>query len=392
VRVAVLLGAPVPPGVELTGPVILFFVPTVVPLTFTDTVQLEEIAPPLRLTEVALATAVNIPPQPLETPGGLATCRPLGRESVKESWNSGRPKLELLIWKMSTEVPPTTMLFGENVLVIVAGLATTSVAVLLVVPVPPSVELTAPVTLFLVPGEVPFTLTESVHELAAATVPPVRLTDELPAVLLKVPPQLFTRFGLLATCTPAGKVSAKATPVSVVAEFGLVMVKLNVEVAFTAMLAGEKPLLMVGGATTVTLAEAVLPVPPLVEVTAPVVLFLTPAAVPVTFTFKVQEELAATLAPDRLITPEPAVPEAVPPQVLVSPLGVEITRPDGSVSLKPTPLSVVVPLLFWMVKPSKVEPFRGIVAAPKALLIAGGPTTVMEAIEMFPDPPSVEVT
>jgi hypothetical protein len=39
------------------------------------------------------------------------------------------------------------------------------------------------------------------------------------------------------------------------------------------------------------LAEAVPPVPPSVEVTAPVVLFFVPAVVPVTFTEKVQELL-----------------------------------------------------------------------------------------------------
>ena len=45
-------------------------------------------------------------------------------------------------------------------------------------------------------------------------------------------------------------------------------------------------------ATARTLAEAVPPVPPSVEVTAPVVLFLAPAVVPVTFTAIVQEPLA----------------------------------------------------------------------------------------------------
>src|SRR5262249_53737167 len=74
------------------------------------------------------------------------------------------------------------------------------------------------------------------------------------------------------------------------------------------------------------------------------------------------------------------------------PLGVEITSPAGSVSLKATPLSDVVALLFWMVKVSVVEAFSGIEAAPNALLIVGGATTVIEAFEVLPVPPSVEVT
>ena len=69
--------------------------------------------------------------------------------------------------------------------------------------------------------------------------------------------------------------------------------------------------------------------------------------VPVTFTENVHEELAARLAPDRLITFVPWVAVMVPPpQLPVSPLGVEITSPAGSVSLKPTPVNVVVVLLF----------------------------------------------
>ena len=59
----------------------------------------------------------------------------------------------------------------------------------------------------------------------------------------------------------------------------------------------------------------------------------------------------------------PAVAVIVPaPQVPVRPFGVEITRPAGSVSLKPTPVRAVVVLLFWMVKVSEVEPFSGMLA------------------------------
>ncbi len=67
------------------------------------------------------------------------------------------------------------------------------------------------------------------------------------------------------------------------------MVNVSEVVAFSAMLDGLKTLAIDGGATTLMLAEAVPPVPPSVEVTLPVVLFCVPAAVPVTFTAKVQE-------------------------------------------------------------------------------------------------------
>src|SRR4029077_8236117 len=175
---------------------------------------------------------------------------------------------------------------------------------------------------------------------------------------------------------PAGSVSVKATPVSATAlAAGFVTVKVRVVEPFRGIAAAPKALAMEGGATTLIEAEAVPPVPPSVDVTLPVVLFCVPATVPVTFTENVQELLAGIVPPERLITLVPAVAVIVPaPQVPVRPFGVETTRPAGSVSLKATPLNAVVALLFWMLKVSEVEPFSGMLAAPKALLIVGGAT------------------
>jgi hypothetical protein len=140
-------------------------------------------------------------------------------------------------------------------------------------------------------------------------------------------------------------------------------------------------------------ADAVLPVPPSFEVTALVVLFCVPAAVPVTFTENVQEALPARLAPDRLMVFVFCVAVMVPPpQEPVRPLGVDTIRPAGRVSVKPIPVSVFAVLGLLMLKLSEVEPPRGIDAAPKALLIAGGATTVMEAVDVLPGPVVVEVT
>ena len=62
------------------------------------------------------------------------------------------------------------------------------------------------------------------------------------------------------------------------------------------------------------------------------------------------------------------------PQEPVRPFGVEITSPAGNVSLKPTPVSAVVVLLFWMVKLRLVEPFSGMLAAPNALIMTADPS------------------
>ena len=106
-----------------------------------------------------------------------------------------------------------------------------------------------------------------------------------------------------ATVSPVGSVSVKATPVSATAfAAGFVIVNVSDVVAFKAMLLGLNTLAIDGGATTLMEAEAVPPVPPSVEVTAPVVLFCVPAAIPVTLMENVQLVFAARVAPLRLIT------------------------------------------------------------------------------------------
>ena len=119
----------------------------------------------------------------------------------------------------------------------------------------------------------------------------------------------------MATCSPAGSVSLKAMPVSASDVFGLLSVKVNEVFAPTRMLDAPKALVIVGGVATVKLAEAVLPVPPLVEVTLPVVLVNWPAAAPVTVTLNWHWLFAAMVAPVKAI-PVGAVVVSVPPQTV----------------------------------------------------------------------------
>src|SRR5260370_8406001 len=74
----------------------------------------------------------------------------------------------------------------------------------------------------------------------------------------------------------------------------------------------------VGGPTaaTVTLAEAVPPIPPSTDVTALVVLIFVPNVVPVTVALKVHEALPARLAPVKLMLPDPPAPVISPPPQL----------------------------------------------------------------------------
>jgi hypothetical protein len=119
------------------------------------------------------------------------------------------------------------------------------------------------------------------HGLPVATVAPLRLIVT-GAVDINVPPQALVE--LLVTVRPVGKVSLKPTPVSDADEFELVMVKLSVVEPFSGMLDAPNAFEMVGGATTVIEALAVVPVPPLAELTVPVVFVNAPAAEPVTVT------------------------------------------------------------------------------------------------------------
>ena len=382
---------PVPPSVEVTW-TLLFFTPAVVPCTFTETVHeaLPARVPADKLMLPDPATAVAVPPHVLFRPDGVATTRPAGKLSVKAIPFSVTAVLGFWIVKVSDVVPFNGMVAAPNALAIDGGEATVKLAEA-VFPVPPLVEVTFPVVLVYCPEAAPVTVTLNWHWLLTAIVAPVSAIP-VGAVVVSVPPQ--TVAVELATVRPVGRVSVKATPVSgSTLAAGLVIVKVNEVVAFNAIVEGLKTLAIDGGASTLMLAEAVPPVPPSVEVTLPVVLVCKPAAMPVTFTENVQEPLAAIVPPLRLITFVPAVAVIVPaPHVPVRPFGVEITKPAGRVSLKATPVSPTVVFGLVIVKLKLVEPFRGMLAAPKALAMVGGATTVMEALEVLPVPPLVEVT
>jgi len=134
------------------------------------------------------------------------------------------------------------------------------------------------------------TVTLNWQLLLAAMVAPERAIP-VGAVVVRVPPQ--TVEVPFATVRPVGNVSVNATPFKdVVLPAGLVMVNCREVVAFRAIDEGLKTLAIAGGATTFSVAVLlVAPVPPSVEVMAPVVLLPSPSTVPVTFTDSVQEVL-----------------------------------------------------------------------------------------------------
>jgi hypothetical protein len=156
-------------------------------------------------------------------------------------------------------------------------------------------------------------------------------------VTVRVPPHWDAE--LLSTVRPAGKVSLKPTPVSACAEFGLVMVKLSEVVPFSGMVDAPNAILIVGGDATEMEARAVLPVPPLFEVTAPVMLFCGPAAVAVTLTMTVHVSAAAMVPPEKVSVVSFVFGSKVPPQLVLAPVVAATFKPEGRASVKPTPVS-----------------------------------------------------
>src|SRR5262245_13132467 len=114
------------------------------------------------------------------------------------------------------------------------------------------------------------------------------------------------------------------------------MLNVSEVVPFNGMLAAPKVLVIDGGLATVRFAVAVLPVPPLVEVTLPVVLVYWPAAAPVTVTENWHWPLAAIVAPVSEM-PVGAVVVTVPPQIVA--VASATVSPVGSVSVNATPVS-----------------------------------------------------
>jgi hypothetical protein len=243
--------------------------------------------------------------------------------------------------------------------------------------------------LFLTPAVVPVTLRETAQVPLAGRVPAERLTAEAPAVAVAVPPHVFESAGVPATTSPAGKLSVNARPVRARLVFGLVILNVSEVVLPVGTDAAPKALVIDGGVATVRFAEAVLPVPPLVEVTAPVVLVNCPAAAPVTVMLNWHWLFAATVAPVVAI-PVGAVVVTVPPQTVADAFAT--INPVGSVSVKATPVrDTAFTEGFVIVKVTEVVAFSAIDVGLKAFVIDGGATTLIVAVAVPPVPPSFEL-
>jgi hypothetical protein len=241
-----------------------------------------------------------------------------------------------------------------------------------VLPGPPVEEVTLTES---VAEEAAVTLTETVHDEFTGTEPPARVITDEPAAETSVPPQVFVTLGVEATLIPGGSALLKPTPARATElAAGLAIVTVREVDAFAATLDAPKAREMVGGAATAIVAAAEVFCPASVDMAQ--VFVFDPADVPVTFTEKLQDAEAARVAPESAMLPLEAV-MVPPPQEPVSPFGLATARPAGRVSVRLTPVILELPLLLLTVKVRLVEPFSGIVSAPKASDTDGPATPVM---------------
>jgi hypothetical protein len=103
--------------------------------------------PPVKIKLVAPETGANVPPQVSVAFGGVSTIIPLGNVSVNPTPVNATVAFGFVIVKLSTLVPFIGIVDASKPFMIDGGPTTVRVAVLLVAPVPLSVELIVPVTL-----------------------------------------------------------------------------------------------------------------------------------------------------------------------------------------------------------------------------------------------------
>ena len=132
-----------------------------------------------------------------------------------------------------------------------------------------------------------------------------------------------------------------------------------------------------------------------VDVTVLVVLVTEPTTEPSLFTLipKLQLAPAGRLAPLNVIRLLPAGAPIVPPShTPVSPFGVDITRPAGSMSENARASSVTILFGFARVSVRVVSEPGVILTSPNALVRVGGEATITVASAVLPVPPLEEVT
>lgn len=364
-------GAPLPPSIELTGPVVLFFTPALTPVTSTVMVHdaVAAMTAPDRLMLLVPGLAVKVPPRQVVTaPLGVDTTRPAGSVSVKLTV-SATVAFGFVMVKLRLLLPPTGIANRPKLLVVTGG-ATTVMLAEAVFPNPPSMDVTLLVVLLSTPATVPFTTMVNMHVPRGGSVIPLAVRT-LAVKVSTVAGQDPADVTGPTAASPEGKVSVKPTPLNATVPFGFVIVKVRVVFWFSGTVGAANALWIIGGATTVIVAEA--PVPALLlslAVMLEVALFFTPGVRPTTVAVMIQVPPATIVALVMLMALGKPLNENAPqPVPTIEPV---CDNPAGRVSRKTTPVRPSVAFGLVIVKVKLVDWPNCIVAAPNAFVIDGG--------------------
>jgi hypothetical protein len=265
---------PAPNSLDETVDVVLFFTPTVVPVTFTVMVHdpLAATPPAERLTELLVDCAnplhVFVRIGPAESPLGSVSVNPTPVSAIASGF---------VMVKVKTVEPPTGMVPAPKALLIIGAVPTKSVALGWLLG-GASAEVTAPEVFTYFPALAAVTCTEMEHELLAARVPPDSFTEF--EFICPVPAHV-SEANKLASVTPAGKVSRKLTLVKATS-LGFVIVRVRVLTPPGLMVEGLNDLVKVGGTITIRVALGELLLGALSDVTGPEVLTALPGTESVT--------------------------------------------------------------------------------------------------------------
>jgi hypothetical protein len=399
VRFAVLLPVPVPVVWVLVRPPLVFgLTPTVLLVTTTVTVQVPPagIVSPVKLNAV-LPAVKELPEAPVQVPPAAPVAEMLMLLSVSAKAAPVSAVVALLLLfsvKVTVEVPPEVIAEGAKALSIVGSASTVRLAVLLTAPVPVVCVLVTPLLVFgLTPAVLLVTTTVTVQLPAEGMVNPVKLKAVFPAVneLPEAPVQVPAA-AAVAEMLMLLSVSVNAAPVSAVAAFELLKVKVRVEVPPVVIVARLNAWAMVGNASTVKLAVLLaVPVPVVSLLVKPLlVLGLTPIVLLVTTTVTVQVPTTGIVIPVKLKAVFPAVnelPEApvqVPPAAPVAKMLIFV-----SVSVNAAPVSAVKALALFSVKVTVEVPPDVIVKGANALAMVGLANTVRLAVLLTAPAPTV---
>ena len=241
---------PLPPSVDVTAVVVLFFVPAVAPVTVTLNVQSLFAASDPPEKDMVLGVVVDSDPPQVAVGPPVATVRPAGNVSVNPMPDRELFRFGLVMVNDNVEVLPVKIEVGENAFARLGGVMTVTEAVaypLALVFVPLSVAAIFPLMFWYAPAVAPVTVTLKLQLPPAPSAPPVNAMVLVAAVVTRlfVPPHFEEVESPMDR--PAGKTSVNATPLKDTLAFGLVMLKVSVDVPFNASEIGAKLFVRVGG-------------------------------------------------------------------------------------------------------------------------------------------------